>query len=177
MEADVLRTLSTRYAEAVDALDGSAFAALFTADGELWVPDRAQGHLPAVCFKGTEALERIPDGLARYHSTRHEVGEATYDIDGDSGWATGEVHGIAHHLRVDSDGSDSHVADSHVGDSPVADGPAMADLADPPGTDVIWYIRYVDDYVRSDLGWRISRRLLHLDRVEERALDHLGPSR
>ena len=38
-DLDDVRHLSTGYAAAVDALDGDAFAHLFTTDGELWVPD------------------------------------------------------------------------------------------------------------------------------------------
>jgi hypothetical protein len=32
----------------------------------------------------------------------------------------------------------------------------------------VWYIRYLDDYRRTPGGWRIVRRELHLQWVEER---------
>ena len=171
-DAAALRDLSISYAACVDRLDGSGFAALFVADGELWVPDAAHGYTPTICIAGSAALERVPSGLARYHSTRHEVERATYDgdSDGDSHGdsdgggdrATGEITGIAHHLSP----------------APVdPDGPAGRDPADLPGIDTVWYLRYVDEYRRGSDGWRIARRVLHLDRVEEQPVDRLGPGR
>ena len=168
MDTAALRDLSTNYAASVDALDGPGFAAQFTADGELWVPDAAHDYTPTICIAGSAALERIPSGLARYHSTRHEVVGATYDgdsqgdSDGGGDRATGEITGIAHHLSS----------------APVdPDGPTGGDPADLPGTDTIWHLRYVDDYRRGANGWRIARRVLHLDRVEEQPVDRLGPGR
>jgi hypothetical protein len=93
-----LRRLSTGYAAAVDGLDGPGFAALFTGDGELWVPDLREVGALMICRSGTTALERIPSGLAPYWATHHRVGPATYAVEGDS--ATGEVTGVAHHLAV-----------------------------------------------------------------------------
>ena len=152
-----LRGLSLAYAAAVDTLDGPGFAALFTSDGELWVPDPSTGGAPTICRSGHEALARIPSGLARYRSTRHRVGTATYAVDGAT--ATGEISGVAHHLRT------------------TADGPGLPAPDGLPGTDTIWYLRYLDDY-RLEAGvWRIARRALHLDRVEERPVGHVGPAR
>jgi ketosteroid isomerase-like protein len=144
-----LAGLALGYAAAVDALDGSAFADLFTDDGELWVPDLAAGGEPTIRRVGRGQLERIPSGLARYHATHHAVRAATYEVAGDT--ATGEVLGVAHHLLA---------TEGHDG-----------------GTDVTWLLRYVDDYV--DLGgrWRIGRRVLHLRGIEERAVSHFGPGR
>ena len=51
------------------------------------------------------------------------------------------------------------------------------DATGPGGVDVIWYLRYVDGYVRTGEGWRIRRRALHLVATEVRALAHLGPGR
>ena len=90
------------YAVAVDALDGAAFADLFTPDGELWVPRPGGDGTPAVCRAGRSRLEAIPSGLARYHATHHAVLGATYDVE--DGTATGEVVGVAHHLGADPDG-------------------------------------------------------------------------
>ncbi|HEY5110394.1 MAG TPA: nuclear transport factor 2 family protein [Acidimicrobiales bacterium] len=149
VEASLLG-LALGYAAAVDALDGAAFADLFTDDGELWVPDLAAGGEPTIRRAGREQLERIPSGLARYRATHHAVRASDYEVTG--GTATGEVTGVAHHLRVDVDGYDG-------------------------GTDVIWYLRYVDDYVDTAGAWRIVRRVLHLQGIEERAVSRLGPER
>jgi len=114
------------------------------------VPDLADGGAPTIRRLGRGQLEQIPSGLARYHATRHAIGATTYEV-GD-GTATGDVTGTAHHLRADG-------------------GPAG------PGVDVIWYLRYVDDYVPVDDGWLIACRVLHLRRIEERRVTHLGPGR
>jgi hypothetical protein len=151
-----LRRLSTGYAAAVDGLDGPRFAALFTGDGELWVPDLREVGALMICRSGTTALERIPSGLAPYRATHHRVGPATYAVEGDS--ATGEVTGVAHHLAVP--GSDP---------APVPGG--------GPGIDTVWYLRYADDYRRTGSEWRIARRVLHLRWIEERPVDHAGPTR
>ena len=153
-DEDALRALSAGYAAAVDALDGDAFAALFTEDGELWVPDVSVGNEPTVCRSGGDALARIPSGLARYHVTHHRVGPAVVTVDGDS--ATGEVAGVAHHVT--------------------ATGPAAAP-GGGPGTDSVWFLVYRDRYRREVGGWRIARRALHLRWVEERRVDHVGPPR
>ncbi len=155
-DEDCLRRLSTGYAAAVDALDGVAFAALFLPDGELWVPDASSGPEPVICRTGRDALGRIPSGLARFHATHHRVTDARYEVHGDT--ATGEVVGVAHHLRAPA-------------------GTAGADGADGAGTDTIWYLRYSDTYRRTGDGWRIARRALHLRGIEERPVPRLGPGR
>jgi SnoaL-like domain len=151
VDEDGLRQVALGYAAAVDALDGDAFADLFTPDGEIWVPDLAAGGAPTICRSGREQLERIPSGLARYHATRHAIRGTSYVIGDDT--ASGEVTGVAHHL----------LGDPGTGQS--------------GGVDVIWHLRYVDDYVRSDDGWLLGRRVLHVRGIEERRITHLGPAR
>jgi len=131
-------------------MDGRAFADLFTENGELWVPDLAADGAPTIRRAGRDQLSAIPSGLSRYHATHHAVRGTTYRVSGRT--ATGEVTGVAHHLLAPDDLQDG-------------------------GVDVIWYLRYVDDYVATDGGWRISRRVLHLRGVEERRVVRLGPGR
>jgi hypothetical protein len=145
-----LAGLSLGYAAAVDVLDGVAFADLFTEDGELWVPDLAGSGAPTIRRAGRDQLLAIPSGLARYQATHHAIRTATYVVTGQT--ATGEVDGVAHHLLA-------------------------TDATGPGGVDVIWYLRYVDEYVTTSVGWRISRRVLHLRAIEERSVAHLGPGR
>ena len=153
-DEEALRALAVGYAAAVDTLDGPAFAALFCEDGELWVPDTSRGPEPTVCRSGA-SLGAIPGALARYHSTCHAVWSVGYSVDVDE--ATGEIRGVAHHF-----------------------GAAGGDqVARPfgPGTDTIWYLRYVDAYRRTPDGWRIARRALHLRDLEVRTVRVLGPGR
>ncbi len=155
-DLDDLRHLSTGYAAAVDALDGDAFAELFTTDGELWVPDVTRGGEPTICRTGADQLRRIPSGLARYHSTSHRVGATSYELR--AGTAVGTVIGVAHHLSA-SPGAAGRGPDGG------------------PGIDTIWYLRYEDEYRRESHRWLIARRALHLRSIEERDVDHIGPGR
>ncbi|MGA2836615.1 MAG: nuclear transport factor 2 family protein [Acidimicrobiales bacterium] len=156
-DAADLRGLSVGYAAAVDTLDGHSFAALFTPDGELWVPDPSRGSSPTICRAGPDALEAVPSGLRRYLATYHRVGPVTFAVDGDS--ATGDVTGVAHHL-------------GELPGGPVGDAGAGG-----RGLDTVWYLRYADDYRRLDTGWRIARRVLHLRWIEERPVGRIGPGR
>ncbi|HEX3981931.1 MAG TPA: nuclear transport factor 2 family protein [Acidimicrobiales bacterium] len=151
-DEDELRALSTAYADAADARDGAAMAALFVADGSLVVPDYPVDLRPVVTRQGHEALERIPEVLRRYHRTFHLVGGTRYEVDGDR--ATGEVQCVAHHVTA---------TDQPGGTEP-----------DRVGTDTVWFIRYRDQYRRSGPTWRIVRRELHLQWVEEHPVALLG---
>jgi len=169
-----LRALSLGYAAAVDALDGRAFADLFTGDGELWVPDPSRGPEPTVRRSGADQLRRIPSGLARYHVTHHRVGPAVYVVTGDS--ATGEVTGVAHHLTA-STADPAAPADPADPPDPADPSAAATASAGGPGVDSVWYLRYEDRYRREDDGWRIARRSLHLRWIEERPVGRVGPAR
>jgi hypothetical protein len=162
-----LRALSTAYADAADARDGAAMAALFVSDGSLVVPDYPSDLRPVVTRQGHQALQRIPEVLRRYHRTFHLVGGARYDVDGDR--ATGEVQCVAHHVTADGGPG----PDGSVG----GNGPDGSRRAEPTraGTDTVWFIRYRDRYRRSGPTWRFVRRELHLEWVEEHPVALLGP--
>ena len=150
-ERAALYELSLGYAAAADALDGPGYAAVFTDDGELVVPDPHGSGTPTVVRAGREKLERTPAGLAGYRRTHHAIWSAEYDVDGDR--ATGLVAGVAHHLTPDVTGG--------------ATG----------GLDAVWYLRYVDEYERRGAGWLLSRRTLEVRDIEERRIHHIGPGR
>lgn len=143
-DTEALRALSAAYAFAVDARDSDAFAALFVPAGELLVPDVPGDLRPVVRRAGPDELRQVPEGLRRYVRTLHLVSDQWFSFSGDR--ATGEVRGVAHHV------------------SPAPRGRRGRDRA---GTDTVWYIRYLDDYVRTDAGWRFERRALHLQWIEE----------
>ncbi|MGO8872619.1 MAG: nuclear transport factor 2 family protein [Acidimicrobiales bacterium] len=142
-DQEALRRLSIDYADAVDGRDGARLASLFVPDGALVVPDYPRGMAPVVVRAGSGELARIPDGLRRYRQTFHQTSDHKYTVDGDR--ASGEVLCVAHH---------------------VSSGPAGA-----PGTDTVWFIRYHDEYVRTDAGWRFVRRELHLQFVEQQPVE------
>lgn len=41
--------------------------------------------------------------------------------------------------------------------------------------DVVWHLRYDDDYRLTDEGWRISRRALTINAIETRPMRRLLP--
>ena len=91
-----IRALCERYAQAVDAGDGAAFASVFAQDGHL-VSDYGGGETH---FNGRDELALIPDGAKGIaDTTMHFIGNHVADIDGDS--ATGVTYCMANHLRDD----------------------------------------------------------------------------
>lgn len=40
-------------------------------------------------------------------------------------------------------------------------------------TDLVWHVRYDDEYVQTDVGWRIRRRALTLNAIETRPVRRL----
>jgi hypothetical protein len=147
-----LHALSVEYAAAVDDRDGERLAQLFVAEGELVVPKFPVDLHPVITRSGHEELRQVPDRLAVYDRTFHEVSNTRYAVDGDQ--ASGQVQCVAHHL------------------SP-APGPTGVGTT---ATDMVWYIRYRDDYRLTGAGWRFARRALHLQWVEEHVVAVLGPS-
>jgi len=149
-----LHALSLAYADAADRRDGDRFAALFLDDGVLEVPRFPDDLRPVVTRAGTDALSKVPGGLRRFDRTFHQVTNASFAVDGDR--ATGDVGCVAHHLVP----------------------PAVEPASGPPPTwvDHVWFIRYRDHYRRGPGGWRFARRVLHLQWVEERPVDRVGPA-
>jgi SnoaL-like protein len=141
-----LLALSVEYGAAVDARDGDRFAALFEPDGQLVVPALPDDLRPVVTRSGTSELRKVPDALARYALTFHQVSNPQFDIGGDD--AEGAVHCVAHHLSGE----------------PTGEG----------GTDTVWFIRYEDSYRMRRGSWRFRRRVLHLQWVEHHPVDRIG---
>ena len=160
-----LRSLSTGYAAAVDRCDGTMLAALFVPDGVLMVPDYPGDLRPVIARRGHDAIRRLPDGLRRYQRTFHQVSNHRYVVAGDL--ASGQVACVAHHVT----GAEGAEGAEGTEDAEGAGG-AVGDR--PAGTDSVWFIRYRDDYQRTAAGWRIARRELHLQWVEEHPVAVLG---
>ncbi len=142
-----LRQLSTEYAAAADERDGPRFAGVFTADGELVVLRPQDPHRPVSTRSGHDQLAESTEALSRYARTFHQISNHRYRIGDGEAW--GEVLCTAHHAQATPGGS----------------GPG-----DATGTDVVWVIRYRDTYRDTGPAWRIARRELHLQWVEERPI-------
>ncbi len=146
-----LWALSVAYAAAADARNGEEFAALFTEDGALVVPRPPAELRPVIIRSGHAALVEATEFLGRYYRTFHLVSSPRFEVDGDE--ATGDVPCVAHHVSAPADAGPDSAA----------------------GTDTVWFIRYHDRYRRTGPEWRIVRRELHLQWVEEHPVALLGP--
>lgn len=127
-----------RYATLVDRRDLDAAADLFTDEATLVLPDPPARLDPVRVHAGRDEIRRALSVLADIPSTRHEVTHLAFAVVG-VGAATGEVTGVAHHFFRRRAGG---------------------------VVDVVWHLRYADAYLRQDGRWRIARRELTLDRVE-----------
>ncbi len=90
---------------------------------------------------GVDEILAAMERLRRYESTFHILGQQR--LRGGPDTALGETYCEAHHLSSDGDRS----------------------------TDWIMKIRYIDDLVRTEPGWRIATRRLAVDWTETRRLD------
>ncbi|WP_029144895.1 nuclear transport factor 2 family protein [Microbacterium luticocti] len=131
-----LSDLVHRYADAVDRRRVDDVVALFTADAQFVSPDPPE-HLDAVKTREGHPGVRIAlAGLDGLARTHHGILGEVFRIDGDV--AVGSITGVARHWME---------RDDRV-------------------TDVTWYLRYADEYVRTADGWRIRRRALTIDAIE-----------
>ena len=142
-----LRDLSIEYAAAADERDGERFAGVFTPDGQLVVLRPQDQHHPVSTRSGRHQLAESTDALSRYVRTFHQISNHRYRIGDGEAW--GEVLCTAHHALAAPGGS----------------GPG-----ETTGTDVVWVIRYRDTYRDTGPAWRIARRELHLQWIEERPI-------
>jgi hypothetical protein len=158
-DEEALRDLSLAYAAAADARDGEALAALFVDGGVLMVPKYPLDLRPMVARAAPDGIRQVAEMLRRYDRTFHLVSDARYVVEGER--ASGEVQCVAHHVTA-------------AGGSEGAGGPEGAGLSGQAGTDMVWFIRYRDQYRRSGTAWRLERRELHLQWVEEHPVSVLG---
>ncbi|WP_328473224.1 nuclear transport factor 2 family protein [Actinoplanes sp. NBC_00393] len=86
-----LQELAARYAAGVDRRDRELLLST--------MHPQARVHIPArrIELVGHEQIPRLLELLARFEKTFHLVGNACYEVDGDT--ASGEVYCQAHHLR------------------------------------------------------------------------------
>lgn len=94
-----LYDLAARYAAGADRRDPDLFISAFLPGGRLRRYEPADAPTPASERVGHAALAEVPSLLSRYARTFHHLGQARYDIDGDT--ATGEVYCLAHHVTAD----------------------------------------------------------------------------
>jgi 3-phenylpropionate/cinnamic acid dioxygenase small subunit len=143
-----LSDLVHRYAAYVDERQFNAVTKLFTEAAELTVPDPPAALEPVHAHRGQDAIAAAVAAVAAVTRTEHAIVGEVYDGAAHPGTAGGRVACIAHHW-------------SRRGEEVV---------------DVVWHLRYDDDYQLTDEGWRISRRALTINAIETRPARRLRPS-
>jgi hypothetical protein len=137
-----LSDLVHRYAANVDDRQFDAVADLFTHTGELTVPEPPAELLPIHSHRGQAAIAAEVSAVGQTVRTQHAiVGEVYSEVSKEvprPRSARGRIACIAHHF--------SERADELI--------------------DVVWNLRYDDEYALTDAGWRISRRALTILAIE-----------
>lgn len=138
-----LSDLVHRYAAYTDMRRFDDVAELFTATGRLTVPQPPGQLLPCVRHDGRAGVRTAMAALERIARTQHGILGEVYAET--DGMVTGTIAGVAHHWTQ---------RDDHC-------------------TDLVWYLRYDDRYLRTDSGWRIAQRALTIDAIEVRTANQV----
>jgi hypothetical protein len=146
-DRSALTDLVHRYAAGVDDRQFDAVAKLFTATAELMVPDPPTALEPVNCHRGHAAISAAVASVASAVRTEHAIVGEVYDTGPRPGSAHGRIACVAHHWSQDA-----------------------GQL-----TDVIWHLRYDDEYRLTDAGWRIDRRVLTINAIETRPVRRVRP--
>jgi 3-phenylpropionate/cinnamic acid dioxygenase small subunit len=142
-----LSDLVHRYAANIDDRQFDAVAKLFTSKAELRLPDPPGALEPIHSHRGQQAIATAVAAVEAVTRTEHAIVGEVYDDAPRPGTARGRVACIAHHW--------SQRADEVI--------------------DVVWHLRYDDEYELTDAGWRISRRALTINAIETRPVRRLLP--
>jgi SnoaL-like domain len=133
------------YASAVDDRRFDDVVELFTDTAELRLPDPPRTLEPVCHHHGRGGVRAAMAALSAVSRTEHAiVGEVYAAADG-ANYALGRITCIAHHWTV-SDGQAS---------------------------DLVWHLRYDDEYMRTRAGWRIHGRALTINAIETRPVRRL----
>ncbi len=141
-----LSDLVHRYAAYVDDGQFDSVATLFTTVGELAVPEPPAALVPIHAHRGHAAIGAAVAAVAAVTRTEHAIVGEVYDAGPRPGTATGRIACIAHHWNQ-------------------REGEVI---------DVVWHLRYNDEYELTD-RWRISRRALTINAIETRPVRRLLP--
>jgi SnoaL-like domain len=134
------------YASAVDDRRFDDVVELFTETAELRLPDPPGSLEPVRRHQGRDGVRGAMVAVAAVTRTEHAiVGEVYAAGDTDRNYALGRVTCIAHHWTV----------------------------ADGKITDLVWHLRYDDEYMRTRAGWRIHGRALTINAIETRPVRRL----
>jgi hypothetical protein len=135
------------YSSAVDDRRFGDVVELFTDTAELRLPDPPRSLEPVRRHHGRDGVRTAMAALAAVTRTEHAIVGEVYAAGDDANYALGRITCIAHHWTV---------ADGQV-------------------TDLVWHLRYDDEYLRTRGGWRIHGRALTINAIETRPVRRLRP--
>jgi hypothetical protein len=135
------------YASAVDDRRFDDVVELFTETAELRLPDPPRSLEPVRRHLGRDGVRSAMATLAAVARTEHAIVGEVYAPGDDANYALGRITCIAHHWTV---------ADGHT-------------------TDLVWHLRYDDEYSRTRAGWRIHGRALTINAIETRPVRRFRP--
>lgn len=138
-----LSDLVHRYAAGVDDRRFADVAALFADAATLTTPDPPRALTPVVVHRGRSEIEQAIATVAQTERTVHAIVGEIYTMTTES--AHGRITCIAHHFT----------------------------RSDDAVTDFAWFLRYDDEYLRTDAGWRFKSRALTIDAIETRPVPRL----
>ena len=133
------------YAAAVDDRRFGDVAELFSETAELRVPDPPRSLDPVRRHRGRDGVRSALTALSGLARTQHDIVGEVYAPGSDPGYALGRITCIAHHFSV----------------------------ADQQVTDLVWHLRYDDEYLRTRSGWRIHGRALTINAIETHPIRRL----
>lgn len=137
------------YAAGVDDRRFADVVELFTATAELRLPDPPREMYPVSVQHGRDGILAAMRAVEAVDRTEHAIVGEVYTAGSEPGYALGRITCIAHHWR--------RVVDQV--------------------TDVVWHLRYDDEYAQTPLGWRIHGRALTINAIETRPIRRLRDGR
>jgi ketosteroid isomerase-like protein len=135
-----LSALVHSYAAGVDDRDIEAVVELLTPDAELILPNPPDVLTPVHTHRGADAIRTALAAVTIVGRTHHSIDSEIYRGGAEHDVAHGRIGGTAHHWSRQHDTI----------------------------TDLVWYLRYDDDYRRTESGWLLTRRALTIDAIETR---------
>ena len=133
------------YASAVDDRRFDDVIELFTDTAELRLPDPPRSLEPVRRHHGRDGVRQAMTAVAAVTRTEHAIVGEVYAATDDRDYALGRITCIAHHWTA----------------------------ADGKPTDLVWHLRYDDEYLRTRAGWRIHGRALTINAIETRPVRRL----
>ncbi len=135
------------YAAAIDDRRFDDVVELFTETAELRLPDAPQSLDPVRTHRGRDGVRAAMSTVSGLARTEHAIVGEVYAPGADADYALGRITCVAHHFTL-------------TGGEPA---------------DLIWHLRYDDEYLRTRAGWRIHGRALTINAVEVRPIRRLRP--